>query len=112
MVPVHVAGRLLLTIVVVVLLFLSLGGGEIKSLLVNDPNITTMPTTVPKGKTPAKQAEGRHRKATACTTKRPHSPTKMQNHQQPCQTSKNDRAKPWFPLSQHHTSFHTSVGAG
>ncbi|MEQ2261511.1 hypothetical protein XENORESO_011439 [Xenotaenia resolanae] len=33
---------------------------------------TTPPTTVPKGKTPAQQAEGRHRKATAHTAKRLH----------------------------------------
>ncbi|MED6272442.1 hypothetical protein CHARACLAT_030437 [Characodon lateralis] len=38
------------------------------------PQNTTLPTTVPEGKMLALQAIGCHRKATACTAKRLHSP--------------------------------------
>ncbi|MED6261881.1 hypothetical protein ATANTOWER_011312 [Ataeniobius toweri] len=40
----------------------------------SDPQCSNPPTTVPKGKMPAQQAEGCLRKATARTTKRLHFP--------------------------------------
>ncbi|MEQ2216898.1 hypothetical protein XENOCAPTIV_024835, partial [Xenoophorus captivus] len=58
------------------------------------PRCTTPPTTMPKGKTPAQQAEGRHRKAPAHGAKRSHPHPETQTHLHPGQPSKNDRAKP------------------
>ncbi|MED6253415.1 hypothetical protein ATANTOWER_029054, partial [Ataeniobius toweri] len=52
------------------------------------------PTTMPKGKTPAQQAEGCHRKAPAHAAKRPHPDPETQIHLHPGQPSKNDRAEP------------------
>ncbi|MEQ2159696.1 hypothetical protein GOODEAATRI_025693, partial [Goodea atripinnis] len=49
---------------------------------------------MPKGKTPAQQAEGRHRKAPAHGAKRSHPHPETQTHLHPGQPSKNDRAKP------------------
>ncbi|XP_047208473.1 early nodulin-75-like [Girardinichthys multiradiatus] len=58
------------------------------------PRCTTPPTTMPKGKTLAQQAEGRHRKSPAHGAKRSHPHPETQTPLHPGQQSKNDRAKP------------------
>ncbi|MED6295475.1 hypothetical protein CHARACLAT_032232 [Characodon lateralis] len=49
---------------------------------------------MPKGKTPAQQAEGCHRKAPAHAARRPHPNPETQTHLHPGQPSKNNGAKP------------------
>ncbi|MEQ2278476.1 hypothetical protein XENORESO_019355 [Xenotaenia resolanae] len=73
--------------------------GQPTSRVKQTPRCTTPPTTVPKEKTPAQQAEGQHKKATARTAKRSHSHSRHRTTNIHASQAKTSQASPRFLLS-------------